>query len=359
MTQDLGAIVGCLLGTAVGDALGLPYEGLTRDRQQVLYPVIDRHQLVFGKGMISDDTEHTCFVAQALIASAGNVDKFRDDLAGRLQFWLLGLPAGIGFATLKAIARLWLGFSPQKSGVFSAGNGAAMRVALLGVCFGGRPEYLREMVQAATRITHRDPKAEYGAMAVAIAAAVASQGKDITPQDYGQLLHDRLPDASAEFFELIELAVNSAIAGESAQNFTDSIGCREGISGYVYQTVPVVIQTWLRHQANYRDGILEIIRCGGDADTTAAILGGIIGARVGKAGMPRSWLNDLWEWPRSTHWMERLGQRLVEVLDGDLQPALPVVVPALIGRNLVFLVVVLFHGFRRLFPPYKQKSKAA
>jgi ADP-ribosyl-[dinitrogen reductase] hydrolase len=349
------ASVGCLLGTAVGDSLGLPYEGLTRDRQRLLYPHIDRHHLLFGKGMISDDTEHTCFVAQALIASAGNVDKFRDDLAGRLQFWLLGLPAGIGFATLQAIGRLWLGFSPQKSGVFSAGNGAAMRAALLGVCCGDKPEYLRNMVQAATRITHSDPKAEYGAMAVAIAAHVASRGADIAPQDYGQLLHDRLPDASAEFFELMQLAVNSAVAGESTQDFADSIGCREGISGYVYQTVPVVIQTWLRHQANYQAGILEIIRCGGDTDTTAAILGGIIGARVGKAGIPRSWLNNLWEYPRSTQWMERLGQRVVQVLDGDLQNALPIFVPALIPRNLVFLGVVLFHGFRRLFPPYRQK----
>jgi hypothetical protein len=74
MTENLRlAIVGCLLGTAIGDALGLPYEGLTRDRQLVLYPNIDRQRLVFGKGMISDDTEHTCLVAQALIASAGNV----------------------------------------------------------------------------------------------------------------------------------------------------------------------------------------------------------------------------------------------------------------------------------------------
>jgi ADP-ribosyl-[dinitrogen reductase] hydrolase len=355
MTENLRlAVVGCLLGTAVGDALGLPYEGLTRDRQRVLYPKIDRHQLVFGKGMISDDTEHTCLVAQALIASAGNVDKFRDDLAGRLQFWLLGLPAGIGLATLKAIGRLWLGFSPKTSGVFSAGNGPAMRVALLGVCFGDRPEVLRQMVQASTRITHSDPKAEYGAMAVAIAAAVASQGKDITPQDYYQMVVDQLPDASAEFFELIQLAVNSAVLGESAQDFSDSIGATYGVSGYVYQTVPVVIQTWLRHQANYRDGILAVIRCGGDTDTTAAILGGIIGARVGKAGIPHDWIGNMVEYPRSIKWMERLGWRLVEVLGGDLQPALPVMVPALMARNLVFLVVVLFHGFRRLLPPYKK-----
>jgi ADP-ribosyl-[dinitrogen reductase] hydrolase len=354
MTQDLGAIVGCLLGTAVGDALGLPYEGLMRDRQRVLYPVIDRHRLVFGKGMISDDTEHTCLVAQALIASAGNVDKFRDDLAGRLQFWLLGLPAGIGLATLKAIGRLWLGFSPQTSGVFSAGNGPAMRVALLGVCFGDRPEVLRQMVQASTRITHRDPKAEYGAMAVAIAAYVASCGTDISPQDYYQLLVAQLSDGSAEFFELMQLAVDSAVAGAPTQDFADSIGCINGVSGYVYQTVPVVVQTWLRHQANYRDGILEIIRCGGDTDTTAAILGGIVGARVGKVGIPHDWIGNMVEYPRSIRWMERLGKRLVEVLDGDLQSALPVMVPALMARNLVFLVVVLFHGFRRLFPPYRK-----
>jgi ADP-ribosyl-[dinitrogen reductase] hydrolase len=354
MTENLRlAIVGCLLGTAIGDALGLPYEGLTRDRQRVLYPVIDRQRLVFGKGMISDDTEHTCLVAQALIASAGNVDKFRDDLAGRLQFWLLGLPAGIGLATLRAIGRLWLGFSPKTSGVFSAGNGPAMRVALLGVCFGNRPEVLRQMAQASTRITHCDPKAEYGAMAVAIAAAVASGGADISPQDYYQLLAAQLSDGSAEFFELMQLAVNSAIAGESTQDFADSIGGINGVSGYVYQTVPVVIQTWLRHQANYRDGILEIIRCGGDTDTTAAILGGIVGARVGQVGIPHDWIGNMVEYPRSIKWMERLGRRLVEVLGGDLQPALPVMVPALMVRNLVFLIVVLFHGFRRLFPPYR------
>jgi ADP-ribosyl-[dinitrogen reductase] hydrolase len=357
------SIVGTLLGTAVGDALGLPYEGLSIDglrptgghRQALLYPHPDSHHLLFGKGMISDDTEHTCFVAQALITSAGNVNKFRSDLAGRLQFWLLGLPAGIGLATLKSIARLWLGYSPQKSGVFSAGNGAAMRVALLGVCYGDQPDHLRQLVQAATRITHTDPKAEYGAMAVAIAAHLASRGGEVRPQDFAQLLADRLPAAAAEFLELMQLAVDSATAGESTIDFTASIGCRGGISGYVYQTVPAVIQTWLRHQADYTSGILEIIRAGGDTDTTAAILGGIIGARVGKAGIPQRWRADLWEYPRSVVWMERLGQRLSQVLDGDLQPALPVFVPALILRNLVFLAVVLCHGLRRLLPPYSRR----
>jgi ADP-ribosyl-[dinitrogen reductase] hydrolase len=349
------SIVGTLLGTAVGDSMGLPYEGLSNHRQALLYPEPYQQRLMFGKGMISDDTEHTCFVAQALISSAGNVDKFRSDLAGRLQFWLLGLPAGVGLATLKAIVRLWMGF--RNSGVFSAGNGAAMRVALLGVCYGDQPERLRQMVQAATRITHTDPKAEYGAMAVAMAAHLATGGEDVRPQDFAQLLAKRLPQESAEFLNWVNLAVASAMAGESTRDFADSIGCRSGVGGYVYQTVPVVIQTWLRYQAEYASGISEIIRAGGDTDTTAAILGGIIGARVGKAGIPPGWLGDLWEYPRSAVWMERLGLRLAQVLEGDLQPPLPVFVPALIPRNLLFLAVVLFHGFRRLFPPYQKRLR--
>ena len=347
------SVIGSMLGTAVGDAIGLPYEGLMRHRQHLLYPRITGQRLVFGKGMISDDTEHTCFVAQSLIASAGNVEKFQRDLAGRLQFWLLGLPAGIDLATLRAICRLWIGFSPSKSGVFSAGNGPAMRVALLGVCFGHQPEELRRLVQVATRITHTDPKAEYGAMAVALAAYVASQGRDISGDEYLQLLHDRLPAADEELFELMQQSVASATAQESTIDFVDSISDRRGVSGYIYQTVPVVIQTWLRHQTDYSHGVREVIQAGGDTDTTAAILGGIIGARVGKAGIPPRWLDDLWEWPRSVRWIERLGRRLVQVLDGDMQPVLPVFVPGLIVRNIVFLLIVLLHGFRRLLPPYR------
>src|SRR5688572_25940638 len=110
------AIVGCLLGTAVGDALGLPCEGLSRRRQERLFGRIDGHRFLFGRGMVSDDTEHTCLVAQALIASAGDIPRFERHLAREFRFWLLGLPAGIGRATLKAVLRLWLGVGPGRSG---------------------------------------------------------------------------------------------------------------------------------------------------------------------------------------------------------------------------------------------------
>ncbi|HLV80345.1 MAG TPA: ADP-ribosylglycohydrolase family protein [Chthonomonadaceae bacterium] len=69
MARDFtDSVAGCLLGTAVGDAIGLSYEGLTPGRQRKLFPHVERYHLLFGRGMVSDDTEHTCMVAQALIA---------------------------------------------------------------------------------------------------------------------------------------------------------------------------------------------------------------------------------------------------------------------------------------------------
>ena len=63
---------GVIVGTAVGDAIGLPREALSRRRANRLFgaPPL-RHRLMFGRGMISDDTEHTCMVGQALLRSGG------------------------------------------------------------------------------------------------------------------------------------------------------------------------------------------------------------------------------------------------------------------------------------------------
>lgn len=348
------AVVGSLIGTAVGDAIGLPCEGLSKRRQQRLYPDIAGHHLLFGRGMVSDDTEHTSMVAQALLVSGGETRPFAGSLARQLRFWLLGIPAGIGYATLRAILRLWFGFPADKSGVFSAGNGPAMRSALLGICYGHDLDRLRELVRVSTRITHTDPKAEYGATAVALAAYTASRQRgEIDSTAYCQRLQAILGPEASELLELVGQAVESAQAGETTQTFAAKLGLDAGVSGYIYHTVPVVLQAWFRHPTDYRIGILEIVRCGGDTDTTAAILGGILGASVGEAEIPQVWRDGIWEWPRTVSWMKRLGQQLAgAVPQGTPQRALPLPLFSLLARNLLFLSVVLFHGFRRLLPPY-------
>src|SRR5579863_3976367 len=128
-------IAGAIFGTAVGDSLGLPREGMSRRRAARVYggaPM--RHRLFFRRGMTSDDTEHTCLLGQALLRDGEDPSRFARALAWKPRLWLLGLPAGIGQSTLFTIVRLWFGFSPKRSGVFSAGNGPAMRAVLLGVC---------------------------------------------------------------------------------------------------------------------------------------------------------------------------------------------------------------------------------
>jgi ADP-ribosyl-[dinitrogen reductase] hydrolase len=351
--KNADSIIGCLLGTAVGDAIGLPCEGLSKRRQIRLYPQLDQHHLLFGKGMVSDDTEYTMMVAQALIFSQGDVYKFTQNLAWRSRIWLLGLPAGIGQATLQAILKLWLGFKPENSGVFSAGNGPAMRSAILGVCYGNDIQKLRQLVRASTRLTHTDPKAEFGALAVAIAAYLSSQPLNITPYQYYHILQYHLTAKAIEFLQLIEQACNSVEAGQTTELFAAQLGLERGVSRYIYHTVLVVIHAWLRHPQDYAQAILEVVRCGGDTDTTAAILGGIIGASVGKNGIPTPWLNGLWEWPRTKEWIELLGQRLADVtILGVKQQALSVPFYKILLRNLLFFLVVIFHGFRRLLPPY-------
>ncbi len=75
-------IAGAILGTAVGDALGLPREGLSRRRGRRLFgdPPL-RHRFLLGHGMVSDDTEHTCMTGQTLLRAPRDVDAFARSLA--------------------------------------------------------------------------------------------------------------------------------------------------------------------------------------------------------------------------------------------------------------------------------------
>lgn len=337
---------------AVGDALGLPYEGLSRRRAARLFGPPDRHRFFLGHGMVSDDTEHACMTVQALIAAGDDVDAFTRQLAKRLRLWLLGVPAGIGFATLRATLKLWLGVSPERSGVFSAGNGPAMRSVILGPAIDD-PSLLRKMVRASTRITHTDPKAEYGALAVALAARMSSEGVTDIDRFVTRLSELLWDEPAGELLELIYQIRQSLARGETTEQFAASLGLDRGVSGYMYHTVPVILHAWLRNPTDYRTAVIDSIRCGGDTDTTAAILGGIIGSGVGRSGIPAEWLDRLRDWPLTVAWMEGLATQLFEVRSSrtTASPArLPVY--GLVPRNLVFATIVLMHGLRRLLPPY-------
>ena len=346
---------GVLIGTAVGDALGLPAEGVSRRRIGRLFPGPWRHRLIFGHGMVSDDTEHSVFISQALLAQPESAERFARRFARSLRWWFVALPAGIGLGTGRAIVRLWLGFSPARSGVRSAGNGAAMRVAPIGARFADNPQRRVTYVEAATRVTHSDPRALVGAQAVASLCAWSIRtGAPARPaaDEFLGLLR-ACGEQEPEWLGIVDAMARAVAEDWSVQAYADSLGLQKGISGYVYHTVPVVSYAWFRHCGDFETTLSAVLDCGGDADTTGAIAGALAGAVVGEEGIPRLWIDAIVDWPRSVSLCYRLADQLF--LASEAQRAMPLIRyawPAVIIRNALFLVIVLAHGLRRLAPPY-------
>lgn len=347
-TIDADAVIGCLLGQAVGDALGLPMENLSPRRISRLFPDLDGYHFLFGRGLGSDDTEHACMTAQAMLRSGGDPVRFRRSLAWRLRWWFAGVPAGIGKATARACIRLWLGWPSDRSGVRSAGNGPAMRATILFVAD-------EPFAIASTHPTHRDPQAELGARATRIAAMAASQNRDAAfdPTDVLRELDSLTAGSNLDIARHLAALGPALLANRTVAEFAESLGLSRGVTGYIAHTVPVAIYAFLRHPDDFRTAVQSVIRCGGDTDTVAAIAGAFVGTRVGKAGIPSEWLAKLAEWPRSVGWMEKLGGRLAEgTWRESPQPAVALAWWALPFRNFLFFVLVLIHAARRLLPPY-------
>jgi ADP-ribosylglycohydrolase len=348
-------LTGILLGSAVGDALGLPAEGLSPRRRRKLMPGPWRHRFVFGRGMVSDDTEHALFVAQSLLRHPDDPEAFQRRLAWHLRWWFAALPAGIGMATAKACIKLWFGFPPSRSGVFSAGNGPAMRSAIIGGYFHDRPEMLQRFVCASTQLTHTDPKALVGADAVALVAAWAVEHvPSLLP--CAETIAEKLAKLGVDDTEwraAIDRIPKAIGSQESVPTFATSLGLEGGVTGYIYHTVPVAVFAWLRHYGDFRATVEAALDCGGDTDTVGAIAGALAGATVGAARIPKAWIQGVIDWPRSVRLIRKTAERLCDQ-QGQTSPLgeVPYFWAAVLPRNLFFLLVVLMHGFRRLAPPY-------
>lgn len=351
MSVKSDRFVGVVLGTAVGDALGLPAEGLGRERIARLGWSPWRHRLIFGRGLVSDDTDHTFFVAQALIAHPDDAEAFGRCLARKLKWWLAAGPSGVGGATARAIGRLWLGFGPDRSGVFSAGNGPAMRSAMLGAFFADEPERMEAYVRASTQLTHTDPKAFVGAMAAARAAALAvGSGPGERPEAGAFWAGLReIEGADAEWAGCVDAMAAALEQGESVAELAERLGLGRAVSGYIYHTVPVAVYAWLRHWGDFEETVTAALDCGGDTDTVGAIAGALAGATVGERGIRREWIEGIAEWPRTTGTLRRAAERLARVED-RAGAAVKYFWPGVVLRNGAMFVIVLGHVLLRCLP---------
>lgn len=335
---------GILWGTAVGDSLGLPAEGISRKKlKQQGWHNNWKQRLILGHGMLSDDTEHTLMVVECLTAHSGDVDAFQRALAKKMRWWLLALPSGVGLATARALLKLLVGFPPSRSGVFSAGNGPAMRSAIIGAYFSETPEQIEPYVRAATELTHTDPKALVGALAIAYCAATPNDTSncwqelnalaEIEPTDWPQILH----------------TLQTALAKNlSISDFLKHLQISNGVTGYMYHTVPVVLFAWFKWYDStemFKTTMVEVLNCGGDTDTTGAIIGALAGAKEGTNHIPDEWVSKIADWPRGA---SLINKHIASLANNT--PACPPRWIFCITRNLIFLFIVLFHGLRRLFP---------
>lgn len=340
-------LVHSLLGTALGDSLGLPSEGMSRARIAKRWKGPLEQRFLFGRGMLSDDTEHTILASQSLLLCDGDPAVFQKRLAGKLRWWFAALPAGIGLATAKAILKLWIGFPPGRNGMFSAGNGPVMRAPILGVYFASDSRRREEFVKASTLLTHTDPKAVEAAWMAADCAAFAANGE--LRQD---VILDRMKKiaGSPEWRQPLQQIEASLAEGASVRQFADEMGFSKGVSGYSVHTMTMVLFIWLRHRGDFSTIVGEAIACGGDTDSVAAIAGGIAGAETSAFNL--KWLSTLSDFPYTMDYLTRLGSALAGSSEGESVKPPSVANWQIIPRNFLFFIAVLFHGFRRILPPY-------
>jgi ADP-ribosyl-[dinitrogen reductase] hydrolase len=336
-------LAGTLLGTALGDALGLPAEGMSARAIDRRFGRVDRFRLLGRTGFVSDDTEQAVLVAQSLARHPDDADRcvraFRRSLLG----WFARLPWGVGLATVRSCLRIGMGLSP--SGVMSAGNGAAMRAAIVGAFFHDRPVEREVFGRALAQVTHRDVRAVEGALYVA--EMVASCATNTTFADLAACQAEaRKVVTDPQLGEAIDRATELALGGAS----TTEAASVCGTSGFFVHTLAFATFQFLRHGDDPMRTLVEAISAGGDTDSIGAILGGWLGAFHGERGLPDDLIGRIHDGPFGPSHLRSLASCLALVGEGRTCPVPGYSASAALARNLALYPVILGHGFRRLLP---------
>lgn len=294
-----------LLGLAIGDSQGMPFETIgdtvhpdlatwdgkyrsgnwktrmtnTLDGQSPL-----RH---LPAGSTTDDTDFAVALADALLMH-GYYNP-QDAAMAYLHLARLRLPNGMGGSLQRAVQALDRGKSWEESGVkfedpMTVGNGAAMRIAPLALYFRNEDYALMETVQQDAMITHNHREATAGN--IILAAVIAANG------DRQRLLHFTTCYSSLYEDTLVHHAL---VRSRRSHKTPDEMFAAVGRRGNVAQTVATAIWCADNCDNDFAAGVQMAVRGGGDTDTRAAITGAILGARIGLDGIPvwmREGLND-------------------------------------------------------------------
>jgi ADP-ribosylglycohydrolase len=174
-------------------------------------------------------------------------------------------------------------------GAGSFGNGAAMRVAPLGAYFADDLAKLTEQAELSAVITHSHPEGAAGAIAVALAAALACRrkGSPTTPCDFLQEVCERTPESEVRRGLIQSLALPGDTTVEAV---VAALGNGSRVSAQ--DTVPFSVWTAAHHLDDYQEALWKTVSGLGDRDTTCAIVGGIVAMSAGVESIPASWMQS-------------------------------------------------------------------
>ncbi|MEA2023550.1 MAG: ADP-ribosylglycohydrolase family protein [Actinomycetota bacterium] len=294
---------GAMLGTAIGDALGRPVEGRSpRGIQERFGELTDfrpwRGWTNGPTGTFTDDTEMALCIAQSIVEQQG-IDP--TDLADRFRAWGR-IGRGMGSATRAACRRMADGFEWYEAGSDSAGNGAAMRAAPIGLFDSVDMDALRTDAAATAVITHNQ--------------ATAAASTIVTSYTVAHLLHTPVGQFDAEDL-LIGIEAIMADVGDPAlperrdhrsvvtllQRIRDVFAMRDRSleeifalthnGAFVLESLPAAFAAFLASPEDPEQVIIAAVNGGYDADTIGAMAGAFAGAYHGGSGLPGRWVNDI------------------------------------------------------------------
>jgi ADP-ribosyl-[dinitrogen reductase] hydrolase len=277
--------VGCLVGLALGDALGAPFESMRAHAIPQPLPAFELPWTGFPPGSTTDDTAMARNLARSL-AERGHFDP--DGLLARHLEWFTSDPPDVGNLTRRVLRRVQQGEAAEDAAraeweergpEISAGNGSVMYCAPLGVAYANRPDELLEVAPRLSALTHFDPRCRTACLAVTVAVAALVRGKG--------------PDRAVE---LALDAVADHEGGEELEFLVDAVGSSRLIDGpdqgFCLFAAAIGLQALARGRS-FEYELRRVVSLGGDTDTNAAVAGALIGSAVGHGRLPAEWLARL------------------------------------------------------------------
>jgi len=319
--KTLDRFVGCLLGLACGDALGAPVEEWSHETIRSSLGFIRDHQTtILGRGIITDDTQMAILLAESIIQ---NEHFDPSHFAYMLGDWQKrideGKESGRGAGQTISLAgrRLYKGTYWKRSGEFSAGNAAAVRVAPLALFHCRRPEdvILRDAADSAIP-THIDPLAVAGTQvhACALCRVLAEDYEKFSPVEFARKVAASARELNSQVADVIDDVV-ARLDGRHGEEITFLVpgGPREithfdrsrfleedikevvrmGTGKFILQSLPAAMFCFLAHPYDFESAVLCAVNAGGDTDTIAAMTGALSGAFNGAMSIPIRWLDEL------------------------------------------------------------------